>query len=129
MVNRSDRTAIGATAQIGGGPGDLRRVALEFRHRRWLTDRIALDLGAGPLEINDRKSFVPFQRGAAYGAAAHAGLVLMDLTTLTTSVDLVHGGSTQLTLSAGGRLGSYATIGSALVVGGLGALVGAALRD
>jgi hypothetical protein len=53
----------------------------------------------------------------------------MDLATITTSVDLVHGGRTQLALSAGGRLGSYAAVGTAVVAGGLGALFGAALRD
>lgn len=90
MVN-SDRTAIGGTAEIGIGQRHLRRLALELRHRRWLSDRIAFDVGAGPLEINGRESYALLQPGAGYGATAHAGLVLMDLATVTTSVDLVQG--------------------------------------
>lgn len=129
MVNRPDRSAIGATAELGVGQRSSRRLALELRRRQWLSDRIAFDLGAGPVEINGRESFVPLQPGAGYGATAHAGLVLMDLATVTTSVDLVQGRRTQLSLSLGGRLGSYAGVATTLVLTGLGALVGAALRD
>jgi hypothetical protein len=53
----------------------------------------------------------------------------MDLAMVTTSVDLVQGRRTQLSLSVGGRFGSYAGATTLLVIAGLGALVGAALRD
>jgi hypothetical protein len=129
MTNHSDRTAIGGSVEAGIGQRHLRRFVLEFRHRRWLSDRIAFDLGAGPVEINGKETFALFQPGAGYGATAHAGLVLMDLVTVTSSVDLIQGRRTQLALSAGGRFGSYATVVTTLLGAGLGALVGAALRD
>lgn len=129
MVNRPDRTAIGGTVELGIGQRSTRRLALELRRRKWLSDRIAFDLAAGPVEINAKESSVPLQPGAAYGATAHAGLVLMDLATVTSSIDAVQGRRMQLSLSLGGRLGSYAGVATTLVLAGLGALVGAALRD
>lgn len=129
MTNRPDRTAIGGSLELGIGQRHLRRIAVEVRRRQWLSDRIALELGTGPLEVNGRETFALLEPGAAYGATVHGGLVLMNLATLTMTVDVVQGRRTQLALSAGGRLGSYATIATALVGAGLGALVGAALRD
>jgi hypothetical protein len=129
MVNRPDRTAIGGTVHVGAEPGGRRRLALELRRRRWLTDRIAFDLGAGPLEINGRNSLVPFQPGAGYGVTSHAGLVLMDLATLTVGADLVQNRRTQFAPAVGARLGSWASVGTVLAATGLAALVGAALRD
>jgi hypothetical protein len=106
MVNRPNGTAVGGSIQIGSEDASRRRLALEARHRTWLTRTLAVDVGAGPLEINTRKSFAPLSRGG-YGITTHAGLVVMDLATVTTSVDLVRGQRTQFTLNAGGRLGSY----------------------
>ncbi len=129
MVNRANRTAIGGTVHVGGEPKGRRRLALEARRRSWLSDRVAFDVGAGPLEVNTGKAFPPFHSGAAYGATSHTGLVFMDLVSVTASLDVVHGTRTQATLSLGGRLGSYAGAGAGLIVGGFAAVVGAAMRD
>lgn len=124
MRNRLDGTALGGTLQIGAGDASRRRLALEVRRRQWLTGRLALDVGAGPLEINTRKAFRPFAAGAGYGLTSHAGLSLMDLITVTTNVDVVSGGRPQLTLMFGGRFGSFPAVGAAV----LGALLAAAAQ-
>jgi hypothetical protein len=130
MVNRSDRTAVGGTAEVGVGQGDRRRLALELRRRQWLSDRTAVDLGAGPLELNGRNSFVPLQPGATYGATAHAGLVFMDLATATAATDFAYRGHPQVTVLFGGRFGSYAGVAATLVVAiGVGAVIALGPRD
>lgn len=129
MKNRSDSTAIGGTLEVGAGDGSRRRLALEIRRRTWLSNSVAFDLGAGPLEINTDRRYRPFATGAGYGATSHAALVVSDLVALTGGIDVIHAQRTELAISVGARLGSYPAAGVALVAGALGILVASAMRD
>ena len=118
MTNRRNRTALGAALELGGGEYPRRRFAIEGRGRKWLTNRAAFDVGAGPLMIHSSSTSQASDDSYAFGATSHVGLVFGDLLTATAGLDFVHGPRNQATVTAGGRLGSWASA-SALALGTL----------
>jgi hypothetical protein len=110
MRNRPDRTAIGGALEVGGGEWPRKRYAIEYRRRKWLNNWVAIDAAAGPLMIDTHGSTEPLAGGTNYGLTSHVGLVLGDLATVTTGLDLVHSQHHQVTLTGGARLGSWGTL-------------------
>lgn len=113
MRNRPDRTAIGGALELGWGEWPRKRYAIEFRRRKWLNNWVAFDAAAGPLMINTVNSESAFGGSVNYGLTSHAGLVLGDFATVTTGLDFVRSNRNQVTLTAGGRLGSWGTLSAA----------------
>jgi hypothetical protein len=114
MKNKPDGMAFGALLELGGETRrldelSLDRTAIEVRARKWMNDWVAFDAGAGPLVVSSYRS--------RYGATSHVGLMLGDMVTATAGVDFVHGSEKPVTLTAGGRLGSWSSASAVSVAG------------
>ena len=110
MTNHPDNTATGGAIEIGGT--DLNtRFALEARRRHWVNRWLASDYSLGVVALRTNEDHPQFFDHYGVGLAGRAGWSLGDLLTFTAGVDLIQSRHTQLSLTAGGRFGSWATVG------------------
>ena len=132
LVNATSRSGFGGTILAGLNGGGA-RLGIKARYRRWITESTALDLAPGILVVGPTSSSIAGFR--APGFTGHVGLAWNDWAALTVQFELVRfvdernfGGPsrTNASLAAGGRLGSYAGAGAAVVALGLVILYAAA---
>ena len=96
MQNVGERSAVGGVVMAGltGGRG---LVAVRPRYRRWLSPRLSLDVGVGPMVA------------PGFGASAEVSVTVADLIALTSELAVLdQGGSGTTTWYFGAKTGSYA---------------------
>jgi hypothetical protein len=132
LVNATSRSSFGGTILAGFNGGGT-RLGIKARYRRRITGSTALDLAPGILVAGATSSSIAGFR--APGFTGHVGLAWKDWAALTLQFEVVRfvddgdlGGPlrTNASLAAGGRLGSYAGAGAAVVALGLAILYAAA---
>ena len=108
LHNRRDGSALGGTLAVATMFGDGGRFALKARYRRWMTNRSALDLQAGPLAVSGGSNGSPFGRNGALGATVGAAFAYRDYVAVVADVDAVKGDRGQTASFIGVRAGSWA---------------------
>lgn len=129
MHNLDSTHALGAAAHVGFDDQGV-RLALEAQRRTWLSPTTSLDLSAGPITTQQQNVGGTDGTTQAYGLTAGAAIGARDLIGLRASADLTNGhGHTAVALHVGGNLRSTTAVIGSAVVGALGILVVAALRQ
>lgn len=96
MRNLGKHSAVGGDVMAGltGGRG---LVAVRPRYRRWLSPRMSVDVGVGPVVA------------PSFGASAEVSLSVADLVALTSELAVLdQGGNSTTTWYVGAKTGSYA---------------------
>lgn len=114
LVNRSPRAAVGATLDFStGSESGTFRLAFVPRYRRWLSEAVALDIGAGIAFLGEGTQAAGYKGLTALAALNYRGLV-----SLTAALESrrASGFGTQTAATIGvrgtGWLGALAAVGS-----------------
>jgi hypothetical protein len=130
MRNVERQTAIGATLFFGAD-NDGHRYGLKSRYRRWLSNSVSLDLGAGVLLGGDHGFINRYP-----GLTSHVGLSLGDWLALTGHLEITRLEyrrfkikETDFAWYAGAKLGSYPGLIASVTAPIVYLLIRAALND
>lgn len=106
MRNVGDRAAIGGSITVIVDDADRTMLGVRPRYRRWLRDRISLDLAPAVLIAELRNASFPEPSFPAF--SGFVGLNLGDLVAVTAQAELLRvAGRSETIFQVGLRLGSY----------------------
>jgi hypothetical protein len=119
MRNRDENSALGGTLFIGLKDSG-NRIGPVVRYRKWLSDKRSISYSAGLVMCNQ-------DEGKSFGFTGSVAYNIMDLIALSTRIEFTPGNKAdQFSVYIGANIGSYATIGAAILAIPL-ALIGSAI--